>query len=266
MIKIKRLAIIMAALTVIFCLASCGSTETAPEERVYLEESEFDAALSDGDSYKGKWIVITGKVFNVDKDGDTVAIQVWYDVEDYDQQFIVYADKELAASVKEDDYIKVDGEITGTFTGENMLGGEVTAPMINAETLEVGGYDDVYAPAEITKEVGETQDQYGLSVTIEKVEYAKNEARVYVAVKNDSGDTASVYTYNAKAIQDGKQFEHTDNYEAGDSDVGEVLDGASKEGIIRLKGLDPEKPFKLQIEAYSDNWDLELEEFVFEIK
>ena len=261
----KHLAIIMALFAAAFLLAGCGSSE--PAEKVYIEDSEIDAALSDGDSYKGKYINVAGKVFSIDKDGDTVAMQAWYDVESGEQQFIVYADKEIAGSVKEDDFIKVDGKITGTFTGENYFGGEVTALMIEAESLEIGGYDDIYAPAENTKEIGETKEQHGVSVTLDRIEYAKGEARVYVSVKNESGATASIYTFNAKAIQDGKQFEHQDNYEAGyDDDIGDVLDGASKEGVIRFKGLDPDKGFKLTMEAYSDNWEIELEDYVFEVE
>ena len=261
----KHLAVILAVFAAIFFLAGCGSSE--PAEKVYIEDSEIDAALSDGDSYKGKYIDIVGKVFSIDKDGDTVAMQAWYDVEDAEQQFIVYADKETAGNVKEDDFIKVDGKITGTFTGENYFGGEITALMIEAESLEIGGYDDLYAPAESTKEIGETKDQHGVSVTLDRIEYAKGEARVYLAVSNESGYTASIYTYDAKAIQDGKQFEHEDNYEAGyDGDIGEVLDGASKDGILRFKGLDPEKPVKIQMEAYSDNWDIEMEDYVFEVE
>ena len=261
----KHIAIILAIFAAIFFLGGCGSSE--PAEKVYLEENEIDAALSDGDSYKGKYITIVGKVFSVDKDGDNVAMQAWYDAENAEQQFIVYADKTLAGDVKDDDYIKVDGEITGTFTGENYFGSEIKALLINAESLEIGGYDDLYAPAENTKEVGETQDQHGVNVTVDRVEYARDEARVYVSVKNESGATASIYTFNARAIQDGKQFDHQDNYEAGyDSDIGEVLDGASKEGVIRFKGLDPDKGFKLTMEAYSDDWEIELQDYVFEIE
>ena len=263
----KHLAIIMALFAALFILGSCGSSE--PAEKVYLEDSEISSALNDGDSYKGKYVNIAGKVFNVDKDGESIAMQVWYDPETANQQFLVYADKEMAADVKEDDFIKVDGEITGTFKGENMMGGEVTAMMITAESLEVGGYDDVFAPAESTKEVGETKEQYGVSVTLDRIEYAKGEARVYLSVKNESGYQASIYTYDAKAIQDGKQFEHEDNYEAnpdGSDDIGDILDGASKEGVLRFKGLDPEKPVKIQIGAYSDNFDIEMEDYVFEVE
>ncbi len=261
----KHMARILAFFAVIFFLGGCGPAE--PAEKVYLEESEIDAALSDADSYKGKYINIVGKVFSIEKDGDTVAMQVWYDVENAEQQFIVYAGKEVASDVKEDDFIKADGKITGTFTGENYFGGEIKALMMEADTMEIGGYDEIYAPAEITKEIGETKDQHGVSVTLERVEFAKGEARVYVTVKNESGDTASIYTYSAKAVQDGKQFEHQDNYEAGyDSDIGDVLDGAIKEGVIRFKGLDPEKGFKLTMEAYSDNWEITLEDYVFEVK
>lgn len=261
----KHIAIILALFTAIFFLAGCGSSE--PAEKVYLEDTEIDAALSDGDSYKGKYINIAGKVFSIDKDGDTVAMQVWYDVENADQQFIVYADKETASDVKEDDFIKVDGKITGTFTGDNYFGAEIKALMIEAESLETGSYDDVYAPAENVREVGETREQHGVSVTLDRIEYAKGEARVYISVKNESGYQASVYTYDAKAIQDGKQYEHEDNYEAGyDSDIGDVLDGASKDGVLRFRGLDPEKPVKIQIGAYSDNYDIEMKDYVFEIE
>ena len=263
--KGKHIAIILAIFAVIFFLGGCGPAE--PAEKVYLEDSEIDAALSDGDSYKGKYVNISGKVFSIDKDGDSIAMQAWYDAENAEQQFIVYADKEIAGSVKEDDFIKVDGEITGTFTGENYFGGEITAMMIKADTLEVGGYDDIYAPAESTKEVGATKEQHGLSVTVDRVEFARGEARVYVTVNNGSGYQASVYTYDAKAVQDGKQFDHEDNYEAGyDNEIGDVLDGASKEGILRFKGIDPEKPFKIQIGAYSDNYDIEMEDFVFDVE
>lgn len=261
----KHITIILALLTAAFLLIGCGSSE--PAEKVYLEDSEIDAALSDGDAYKGKYINIVGKVFSIDKDGDIVAMQAWYDPEATDQQFIVYTDKEIASGIKEDDYIKVDGKITGTFTGENMLGGEVTAMKIEAESIETGGYDDIYAPAESTKEIGETKEQHGVSVTLDRIEYAKGEARVYLTVKNESGYQASIYTSDAKAIQDGKQFDHEDNYEAGyEGDIGDVLDGASKEGIIRFKGLDPEKPVKIQIGAYSDNFDIDMEDYVFEVE
>ena len=261
----KHIAIILALFTAVILLAGCGSSE--PAEKVYLEDSEIDAALSDGDSYKGKYINIVGKVFSIDKDGDAVAMQAWYDVEDAEKQFIVYASKEIAADVKEDSFIRVDGKITGTFTGENYFGGEITALLIEAESLDVGGYDDIYAPAETTRELGETQDQHGVSVTLDRIEYARDEARVYLTVRNESGYTASIYTFNAKAIQDGKQFEHEDNYEAGyDGDIGEVVDGAGKDGILRFRGLDPEKPVKILIGAYSDNYDIDMEDYVFEVE
>ena len=47
----KHVAIILAILSTVFFMASCGSSE--PAEKVYLEDSEIDAALSDGNAYKG---------------------------------------------------------------------------------------------------------------------------------------------------------------------------------------------------------------------
>ena len=249
---ISSIVLIMVITTALIFMVGCGSKETAPEDRVYLEGSDIDAAISDGDAYKGKWIKVVGKVFNVDTDGDNIAIQAWYDPVNASQPFMVYATKDIAGSVNNDEYISVDGKISGVFSGENMMGSEVKNLLIEADSLKVGTYDELYAPAENTKTVGETQDQHGVKVTLDRIEYAKGEARVYISVQNDSGEKASIYTFDSKAIQDGKQFDHEENYEAGNDDMGEILDGASKEGVIRFKGLDPDKQVKIQIKAFSD--------------
>ena len=75
------------------------------------------------------------------------------------------------------------------------------------------------------------------------------------------------YTVAMQVWHDAENAEQQYNYEAdGNEDIGEVLDGASKEGVIRFKGLDPDKGFNLTIGAYSDNWELDIEDYVFEIK
>ena len=85
--------------------------------------------------------------------------------------------------------------------------------------------------------------------------------------ESKTGVTASIYTFNAKAIQEGKQFDHQDNYAAGEyNDIGGAIDGASKDGIVRFKGMVPDKGFKLIIEAYSEDWDINLEDYIFEVE
>lgn len=269
--KCCLLLVVVLAIVLIGCGSSNDNNdnneakETAPSKKEYIDESEIDDALSDGEAYKGKWIVITGKVFNVDKDGSSMALQAYYDVEDYDQPFIVYVEKNKVDSVKQDDYIKVDGQIAGKFEGENFIGGEISNLLINADSIEVGTYDTIAAPPETTLDVNQTIDQSGLALTITKVEFSKKDTRVYITANNSSGYNASIYTGSAKAIQDGQQFEYEYNYEVEDQSIDELLAGASKDGVIRFKPLDPGKPLQIIIEAYSDNYDIEMNDFVFDI-
>ncbi len=56
--------------------------------------------------------------------------------------------------------------------------------------------------------MSKTQTQHGLSITIEKVEFADAETRVFVSVRNASSHNASFYDFNAKAVQHGQHLLH----------------------------------------------------------
>ena len=59
-----------------------------------------------------------------------------------------------------------------------------------------------------------TQDQLGYSITVEKVEFAEKETRVYVTIQNNGSSNFSAYSFNSKIIQNGKQYEEARNYSA----------------------------------------------------
>lgn len=249
---------------------TAGSTAEAPTEETepleYVDASDFAKVYSDADAYKGKGMQFTGQVFSVEEDEDGIYLQVYEDLENYDHNTVVgYPGNDI--EVKEDDYVIIDGVIMGTLEGENMLGGTVTAPIIMANTLTISDYITVVSPSIKTLENCGSITQNDVTITVDKVEFAEIETRLYVTVKNASEDEFDIYTYSTNAVQDGKQFEEQTNYDYDYVELNSDLRaGVETSGVITLKPMSPESEFTLYIEGRSDNWDLDFEPFKFDIE
>jgi len=135
-----------------------------------------------------------------------------------------------------------------------------------ADSVEVSSYKDIAAPT--LKEVvpsNNTIEQFGYSVTVNKIELAKEETRVYLTVKNNGSNKFSLYSFNTLIIQDGKQFEEQSNYDAGYPEVQtDLTKGVQTEGIISFPPIN-DGNFKLTLEGSSDNYEETLKPFEFEI-
>lgn len=134
--------------------------------------------------------------------------------------------------------------------------------------MEESSYKDIAAPTVKEITVNKTSEQHGVKVTVEKVEFAEEETRVYVKAENNSSDTVNIYAFDAEAIQDGKQIGLSDEaYAAGYDELEDTISaGSSDTGIILFKKMDPDQSFKLQLGAYSDNYNITMNDFTFDIQ
>lgn len=261
----------------VLSLAGCGGSSNSseeskePEEKEYISEAEITDLFTTPDNYKGKYVKLSGQVFaDPEKDGDEIALQVWNDPQNAEKNFIVYYTGDI--SVKTNDYIEIDGKITGEFKGENAFGGEVTAPMIEADTLEVKSYMDVVVPtiSEIIPE-NAVSEQNGVTLKVDKVEFAEKETRVYITESNNSSDNCSISVYDIKILQNGQQInQDSSSMSAYDGDYAELpydlLVGASASGVLVFPAMDSSASFQVHIEAYSDNWEVEFSPFVIDVQ
>lgn len=260
----KILMLALALVMVCFVsvgLSACGGGDSGSSdsgEKEYVADADFDNVIAGPDDYKGKYIKISGKVFNVNKNGNTIAVQCWHDVENSTGDFMAYMETE--ESYKEGDFVLVDGKIEGVATGDNAFGGVVDTLQIAADSIEKGSYQDIIAPAVSTKEPGKEIENNGVTFTVSKVEYAEAETRIYLTVKNDSDAKVSVYSNIAKVVQDGKQFEPEYRYDADYPEIDEVLPGVSADAIIAVKPVDPEKEAELILDPISDNYEIDMGE------
>ncbi len=241
--------------------SSEAEVDTSP-----LSEMEIKEMYTDPDKFEGRTVTLSGQVFSdPERDDNGVYFQMFSDPENNEGNTVVaylVPDFELES----DDYVKLTGMVAGKFEGENAYGGSVTAPQIIATTLEKASYAEVVAPALKAVELKDaTQTQYGYTVSITKVEFAENETRVYVTVKNDGSDIFNLYSFNTKIVQNGKQYEEDSNYDADYPEVQtDLLPGVTTEGIIVFPKLEQED-FRIVLDASSENYDEDIEPYAFDV-
>lgn len=233
---------------------------------IYVNEESRNNIYSNADSFKGQFIDVKGKVFNVRKEDGMTILQInEAGNESLTNNIIIGYKGDL--NIKNDAFIKATGYIIGITEYENALGGKMRAPTIMATNIEESNYIEVVSPT--IKEVNYTDkviDQKGYEIKISKIEFAKNETRVYVEATNNTKKDFDIYTYSAVATQNGKQFSIKTNYEADYTELSaELKPGMTSRGIITFEPIEQET-FNVIIEGSSEDWNIELNEYNFTLE
>jgi hypothetical protein len=274
--KKALLTFIFAALSL--SLAGCGeetsttdganeaASEVSESKGTLLSANEFEKMFSDPKKYKGSKVEFYGRIFvEPERDSDGTYLQVFANNNSERNTIIMIEDPNVDVAM--DDIIHVTGTVKDAFEGENAFGGVITAPMILADSIEKTDYQTAFAPAKQTIELNAEQNQHGYKLTVQKVELADQETRVYVQVANETNDKIYFYTFDAKLIANGKQLEEEMNYDANYPEVqSELLPGVTTDGIIVFPALEEGvSTFQLYFEGSSDNWEIDFEPFVFDV-
>lgn len=242
------------------------SSEKPQVDSSPLSESEIKELYTDPDRFTGRTVSLVGKVFSQpEKDQSGIYFQMFSDAENNEGNTIVaYMDPDF--EVEDGDYVKLTGIVQGKFEGSNAYGGTITAAQILATTVEKSSYVDVVSPALKTLTSDNTTlTQHGYSVSLTKIEFAEQETRLYVTVTNGGKDKFNLYSFNAKIVQDGKQYEEQTNYDADYPEVQtDLLPGTTTEGIIVFPKLE-QKSLQVVLEASSEDYHEDFEPYSFDI-
>ena len=274
----KKLLTLILSCTLPLSLVACGGTNTNSSENSAqsdssveiqqepLNQNELRSMFSNPDDYIGSKVELSGIVFgSVDSDEDGIYFQIWSDPVNMDWNTVIgYLDPSF--QLEDGQYVKVTGVVDHVAEGENMMGVTITAPAILADTVEVSSYIDVVSPTISTAAaIQPTVDQYGYAVTLEKVELAENETRLYVSLTNNGTGNFTLYEFNATIIQDGSQYEYQSNYDADYPELqNDIRPGVTTEGIITFPAIQ-QAPFQVIMEAHSDNWSENFSEYTFDV-
>lgn len=269
----KKIRVWLGVLFVMLLLAACGEGDSSDgantgdqQSGKVLAEEDYAKMYTEPKKYKGYEVTQSGKVFTEPEyDEDGVYLQAFADAKNSEKNTILfYADPSF--EVESQQYVQWTGIVKDEFKGENMMGGKVVAPVIEVKDLKVVSYFDVMAPTLETIELNETQNQHGYELTVEKVEVAKEQFRVFVTVENKTEHNINFYTFNTKVIADGKQLEEVTIYEDDVESVqSDILPGVKTSGVIVYPSVGEVEEVRLYAEGSSDNYDIDIEPFQFDI-
>lgn len=212
-----------------------------------------DEVYTNANEYLGYYVNIKGQVFqSLGDNGDLKGVQVWLDPNSCEQNLMIHYT--TAESFKDGDYISCSGYIKEIHTYSNTYGTELSVPLLYSTDLRSATYIEVMSPATstITPE-NLTFEKFGYSITIEKVELAANETRLYLCVSNNGNATLYVDTNSSVIVQDGNQLNSEINFEANYEEVPYSLcKGAAVSGIVTFPVIN-DREFEYVIDLHSDN-------------
>lgn len=267
---VTMMLVAMMAVNVTACGSSdSGSSkksESTAEKKEYVDD--ITAVASNPDSYTGKYIKFTGIVSSVDSNDDIYGCQVYVDM-DYNNSVLVEIPKSVMSEApKSNDLINFDAKIEKAKDGQTVMGVDSTWAYLVADSAEKTTYLDSFGKADTTWEfTDKVSEQNGISISVTKVEFAKDETRVYVTATNNSSDKMSIWSYSSKIIQNGQQYEQSYSYNSFEEYPelsSDLLPGATSSGILCFDKLDP-AALQLYIEGSSDNYEIEFSPFTFDL-
>jgi len=241
--------------------------------------AEYGRLNADPEKVRGARVDVVGEVFGVIESGkDGTFFQMFVDPDNAAYSTVVVYPG--AFDVSEGDLVRVIGRVKGVNRFKNDEGEKRSAVELYAESLaqadetELGGppptapspatSDSTDGPPDKTVKVGKSVVRRGFKVTLDRVEFRSNEARVFLSVVNDSGSEVWFSAVDGYATQVGNEFKFAPIF----SEYPEVQDvlapGDASSGVVVWKGLKESTPFGLHFSAYVD--ESEIGTFDFSVK
>lgn len=166
-------------------------------------EKDYEAAA-------GKSVDLTGVVYmgSVGSDETHVYYSVYLDL-DMSKEVVIKVPKGSPA-LSDDEFIKTSGFFIDKVDADKIDDGFITFKellVLEVETVEVSDYQTIFAPAIESFDLNLTQKQNGFEVTIDKIEFAEQETRLYVTANNGTDSKVSIYSFDFVIVANNKNHE-----------------------------------------------------------
>jgi hypothetical protein len=267
LLKVTMLIVAVLALSA-GVTTGCGGTESSSNGsqasvRTFTRDDWGELAAAP-DGFKGARVDIVGSVLGEPtKDGNVTYWQMWPHPTNVDWMAVV-GFEDSSFTIADGDYVHVVGTVQGETKGRIPLLATLDAVAVRAETVEVVEESAAAPPALRTVVVAKSVEQHRLIVTVDKVEFAANETRVYVTVSNQSTASASFNGYKTRAVQGQTEYKPPDlsPYPWVEQ---ELPPGAVSSGVVLLPGTNRAQAVKLSFEPRTDDYQVEFSPYIFEI-
>ena len=256
-----NVCVLAIAMAMSMCLLAC-TQEQKPLTKIQV--TELSDAYTRPDDYKGRPIGITGKAITDVQDFDGIqGFEMLEDVENSSNLTLVVTDKDIHKG----DFVSVEGVCGGLVEVEKSTGGYSRAMKVTDATVVKSSAEEVVSPTKSTLCINETVEHSGVSITLEKIEFSKDETRVYLAVSNNGSYPYNLWGFDCIAKQNTKEFKTLDNPAYKDlKDLSEQIPcGGSASGFIVFSNMESATDTKLVLKGDLDKSYNKIEDFVFDI-
>lgn len=268
----KKLSVLM--IFGILFLTGCESSNLEYDSKNLISKEKLPKLYVTPEDYVNKSVDLDVYIndipaYNSEKDG-----YFTYGTTDKDEtNYVVLRTSEELNSTfefKENQYLKIQGVVE---KGLEEDGKKV--PLITVTSVEESTYVDSFSPSLKTVELNSKVEQNDVTVTVPKVEFAKENTRVYMDIENNAKNTFNFYSFDSYIQLDGGKIEGNDYIETIGADIetiadGEVLAGESISGYLVFGPVDYEKEAKIKFmlsdSDFVDDYDTEFKSFDYRIK
>ena len=166
-----------------------------------------------------------------------------------------------------DQWVRVQGILHRYWTTEHNLGSELRLPIVAAQKVSVITRAEAI-PAIRTVNVDQSISHHGLTITLQKLEIAESETRLYIHAINNSSDKASLYAYDVVLVQGTQQVKMKSELgQEADEPDSTLVSGTETQGVLLFEPASPDSsPVRLVWEGpRTDDYSLTFDDWEWEI-
>ncbi len=244
-ILFSRITLVFVISLSLFSIATTRQVVFAKTQ--IITDSNFDNLYANPGAYVNSQANITAKIFNIPsfEFGNYKTLQVYQGGHSDTNVLVSYNYTNIRFS--SDDCVRIIGTTGNTIEYRTLLGGNLTALPIKAQSVEKIDCMFVYEPPKKTIMVEKTQEKQGIRMTLHKVEFSDKNTRAYLTVENlnkTSDNDLNFREYESIAIQGKTQFGTT----SGSMDVNykkiktTIPSGIEEKGVVLFEPLNYTSP------------------------
>lgn len=236
---------------------------TTEEQKNKLKQNadqnlNYDNVAPNPPSFNGKVVNWKGKIGKVESGNGYTAWDMYTKAETSEGMVICVYYGSL--DIKEDDYLDVYGVLTRKVKKSINLVQYTDKPIAVVGIVEKIDRNKAVAPTKKTWTIEKSQSKYNFIVTLEKIEFADNETRVYLKLENKSPYKVNLYQDEIKIIQGGSQIKSKVVPLENEKErlPNDILSNTEESGILYFNQSDYTKPLTITIKAnsYSEDYSV----------
>jgi hypothetical protein len=238
------------------------TTTTAP---LPVDRSNYANVVAEPLRFAGSPVTIGGRVFSKPEIGSAAATFQMFAAPDSEWNTYVTAPVgSLPPGLDSGSFVIVTGTIAGRSSGVNAFGGLIGAVQIQAAAVTVADATALLGAPLTSLPLGMSIDQHGLVITLERLDVYVDRVLAHISVTNASGERARIYEHTVKVVQGASQLDYVMDWELPRWQS-ELLPGVATTAMVRFDVFDVSQPFELVLEAWSENYRLQFDDYRYSI-